>query len=93
MTGTSVAIPNPDRKLISEVAMDIGKETVAYMEAMYPDVFAVMNSGCRLSLRNHIHNQIMAALDTINADEIRARLDQRKINRRKYLKAMRGLRT
>lgn len=51
------------RALSKAIAMDIGKEMVAYLEVMYPKVFAAMNSGCKLSIRNHIHNDIVAALD------------------------------
>jgi len=81
-----------DRKLISEVAMDIGKEMVAYLEVMYPDVFFSMNSGCKLSIRNHIHNDIMAALDTTDADEIEARLERRRIFRRNWVAQYRKIR-
>lgn len=72
-----------DRELVSKIAMDIGKSAVSHLRVMYPDVYATMNSGCRLSLRNHIHNEIMAALDTVDADEIEARLKERAAFRRK----------
>ena len=78
------AKPTPDRALISEVAMDIGKAAVSHLRVQYPDVYAAMNIGCRLSLRNCVHNEIMAALDTIDADEIRARLERRKAERRRH---------
>jgi len=80
------AKPDADRDLISEVAMDIGKEAVSHLRLMYPEVFAAMNSGCRLSLRNCIHNEIMAALDTTDVDEIRARLERRRATRRRFHK-------
>lgn len=83
---------DPDRALISEVAMDIGKETVAYIEIMYPGMFEAVASTARLAIRNHIHNDIMAALETIDADETRARLESRKKFRRSWLKAYRGIR-
>jgi hypothetical protein len=91
--GNAPIVPlNDDRQLISEIAMDIGKEMVAYLEVQYPDVFAVMNGGCKLSVRNHIHNDIMAALDTIDVNEIRARLELRRRRRREWLKAYRDIR-
>lgn len=71
-----------DRELVSKIAMDIGKSAVSKIRVMYPEVYAVMNSGCRLSLRNHIHNEIMAALNTVDADEIEARLKDRAAFRR-----------
>lgn len=73
--------------------MDIGKEMVAYLEIMYPLQFATFNGGTKLSIRNHIHNDIMAALDTVNADEIRARLDLRKKRRRESLRRWRSIRS
>lgn len=83
---------DPDRALISEVAMDIGKETVAYIEVMYPGMFEAVASTARLAIRNHIHNDIMAALETIDADEIRERLERRKRFRREWLKTYRDMR-
>lgn len=92
MTDNLPAKPDADRALISEVAMDIGKEVVSHLRTMYPDVFAAMNSGCRLSLRNTVHNEIMAALGTTDADEIRARLERRKADRRRSHKASDAIR-
>lgn len=92
MSGRELTKPDLDRQLISEVAMDIGKEMVAYLEIQYPVQFATFNSGTKLSIRNHIHNDIMAALDTVNADEIRARLDRRKKHRRDMLRRWRSIR-
>ena len=77
------ATRNLDRELVSKIAMDIGKSAVSKIRVMYPDVYAVMNSGCRLTLRNHIHNEIMAALNTVDAEEIEARLKDRAAFRRK----------
>lgn len=92
MTDNLPAKPDPDRALISEVAMDIGKEVVSFLRVMYPDVYAAMNSGCRLGLRNKVHNEIMAALGTTDADEIRARLERRKAERRRTHKAWDSIR-
>lgn len=86
------AKPDPDRDLISEVAMDIGKEVVSHIRVMYPAVYAAMNSGCRLSLRNVVHNEIMAALDTMDAEEIRRRLEKRRAERRRRHAFWEGIR-
>ena len=76
------ARPNPDRELIKEIAMDIGKEAVSHLRTMYPAAYAALGKSGEASLRNHVHNQIMAALDVTDADEIRSRLERRKADRR-----------
>lgn len=70
-----------DRELVGKIAMDIGKEAVSHLRTMFPDAYARLPQG-GLSLRNHIHNQIMAALDTVDADAIEARLRERAARRR-----------
>lgn len=88
-----VAIAKDQRKaLISAVAMDVGKEMVAYLEVMYPDVFERMNSGCKLSIRNHIHNDIMDAMETGNAENHLERLRERAKRRREWVASYRNLR-
>lgn len=52
------AVPEWSRELIKEVATDIGKELVAYIEVMYPQAIAATSSTFKLSMRNHIHNDI-----------------------------------
>ena len=52
-----------ERELFKAVAMDIGKEVVAYVERMYPEAVKAASSTFRLSLRNCIYNEIMAAAD------------------------------
>ena len=64
-----------DRALIGDVAMDIGKEAISHLRIMYPAAFLALGSSGQLSLRNHIHNEIMGALNTTDADEIRRRLE------------------
>lgn len=75
--------PDPDKALIQAVAMDIGKEVVAYVERMYPNAIRATSSGFKLSLRNMIHNEIMAALEITDPDEIQSRLKDREKSRRK----------
>lgn len=88
-----VAIAKDQRKaMISAVAMDVGKEMVAYLEVMYPDVFEHMNSGCKLSIRNHIHNDIVAAMDVGSAENHLERLKERAEFRRQWVAAYRNIR-
>jgi hypothetical protein len=81
-----------DKALISDVAMEIGKQMVAYIEIGYPDVYAAMNSGCRLSIRNGIHNDIMWAINHRSEKEYRDWIATRKKFRREQLKAYRAMR-
>lgn len=87
-----VAMRDLDKSLISDVAMEIGKQMVAYIEIMYPDVYAAMNSGCKLSIRNGIHNDIMWAIKHRSEKEYRDWIAKRKKHRRDQLKACRGFR-
>jgi len=80
------------KAMISAVAMDVGKEMVAYLEVMYPDVFERMNSGCKLSIRNHIHNDIMAAMDVGSAENHLERLKERAAFRREWVATYRAMR-
>lgn len=73
------------------IAMDCGKEIVAYLEVMYPDVFEKMNSGCRLSIRNHIHNDIIAALEIQGSENHLERLKERARFRSEWLATYRNL--
>jgi hypothetical protein len=75
-------------ELIKEVALDIGKETVFYIETMYPEMFAAVSASAKLSVRNHIFNQIMAAIKVNEEGKIRLRLAERKAQRR-YIKKIR----
>lgn len=83
--------PDPRKAMNSAIAMDCGKEMVAYLEVMYPDVFERMNSGCRLSIRNHIHNDIIAALEIVGTENHLERLKERARFRREWLATYRNL--
>lgn len=85
-----VALPDANA-LNKAIAMDIGKEMVAYLEVMYPDVFNVMNSGCRLSIRNHIHNDIIAALEVNGTQAHLDRIAERTEFRRNWLRTYRAI--
>lgn len=81
-----------DRELVKQIAMDIGKDTVAYIEVMYPKAIEATSSTFKLSLRNHIYNQIMAAIEVNDAGQIQARLEDRKKFRREWLATYRRMR-
>lgn len=83
-----VRVERPDnsawsKELVKAIAMDIGKAAVHHLETMYPAAVAACPATMKLSLRNCIHNEIMAALETTDADEIAERLKRRKAHRRK----------
>lgn len=80
------------KELVKAIAMDIGKETVAYVEVMYPAAMAATNSGFKLSLRNHIYNEIMAAIEVNEEGKITARLKDRKKFRAWWTAAYRKIR-
>lgn len=73
------------------VGMDMGKQMVAYLEVMYPDVFEVMNSGARLSVRNHICNDFVAVMEIVGADNHLERLKERATFRCKWVAAYRDI--
>lgn len=103
-------MPNDDRSrltkaLLSDIAMDIGKEAVAHVKVMYPDAISSTASTFPISLRNHIYNQIMAAFQigkdgeiipqVVTTDEhgdVVHRLTERTAWRRKWLAQMAKIR-
>jgi hypothetical protein len=80
------------RALVKEIAMDIGKEVVAYIEVMYPKAIEATSSTFKLSVRNCIFNQIMAAIQVTDEGKIKARLKDRKKFRRWWTAAYRKIR-
>lgn len=80
------------RELVKAIAMDIGKDVVAYIEVMYPQAIEATSSTFKLSVRNCIHNEIMAAIEVTDEGEIRARLQERKKFRRQWTAAYRKIR-
>lgn len=73
--------------------MDIGKEVVAYIEVQYPKAIEATSSTFKLSVRNCIYNQIMAAIEVNDAGQITARLKERKEFRRRWTAAWRKIRS
>lgn len=82
----------PAKALVKAIAMDIGKEVVAYIEVQYPQAIAATSSTFKLAVRNCIYNQIMAALEVTDEDLILTRLQDRKIFRRKWVAQYRKFR-
>jgi hypothetical protein len=80
------------KELVEAIAMDIGKDTVAYIEVMYPKAIKATSSTFKLSVRNHIYNQIMAAIEVNDEGQIRARLEDRKKFRRWWVAVYRKVR-
>lgn len=80
------------KEIIKEIAMDIGKDTVAYVEVMYPEAIKAASSTFKLSLRNYIFNEIMASIELDNPEPIRQRLEKRRQFRRKWLAQYRKIR-
>lgn len=90
---TVPATQDISKALISDVAMEIGKGLVSYIEQMYPDVWDRMNSGAKLSFRNYVHNDIMSVLACRTEADYREWIERRKIHRRKLMKMVRANRT
>lgn len=80
------------RELIKVIAADIGADMVAYIEVQYPEAIAATSSTFKTSVRNHIYNQVMAAIEITDADQIEAWLKDRKKHRREWVAAYRKLR-
>lgn len=76
-----------DRELVAAIAMDIGKAVVSHIRTMYPAAYEALGKSGALSVRNCTCNEIMAALDTIDADAIKSRLEDRKAFRRQQHRA------
>lgn len=79
--------------LVKAIAMDIGKEVVHHIETMYPDAAVWLGSSGKLSVRNKVHNEIMAAIQVTDEGQIIARLSNRKAFRRKMKKAWADIRS
>ena len=71
------------RDLVKQIAMDIGKEVVTHIEIMYPATFKAVAKIAKLSVRNCVYNEIMAALEVTDEGAIVARIQDRKELRRR----------
>ena len=80
------------KAMMEAIAWDIGKELVAYIEVMYPKAIEATSSTFKLSMRNHIHNDIMAAFEFRgDAVALASRLKDRKEFRRQWVAAYRKI--
>lgn len=93
---TLPALPDQEgpwsKELVRSIAMDIGKDVVAYIEVMYPKAIEATSSSFKLSVRNHIHNQVMEAIKLRDAESVAAWLATRKKHRREWLACYRRIR-
>lgn len=83
----------PAKTLVRAIAMDIGKEVVHHIEVMYPQAILACPSTFKLSVRNCVHNEIMAAIEVNDEGQIVARLQDRKAFRRRSKAAWKKIRT
>ena len=74
------------------IAMDIGKEVVHHIETMYPNAAAMLPGSGKLSVRNTVYNEIIAAIQVTDEGLIIARLQDRKTFRRKMKKMYSAIR-
>lgn len=70
------------RELVKDIAMEIGKEVASHIETMYPKAVEATSKSMLLSLRNSIFNDIMAAVDALEAGDAEAWLANRQAVRR-----------
>lgn len=63
--GNSVKVLKPGEEQVRRIAMDIGKQVVAYIDHAYPEAYDGIMSpkSFRLSVRNATANAIMAAVE------------------------------
>jgi hypothetical protein len=80
------------KMLVREIAMDIGKEAAAHLEIMYPNAVKATSRNMLLSVRNCVHNEIIAAIQVTDEGKIVARLDERRGARRKIKAAWKNTR-
>ena len=80
------------RELIKAIAMEIGKGTVAYVEVMYPEAIKAASSTFKLSLRNHIYNDIMAIAEIHDEAGVMRNLENRAKHRERWVAMYRKMR-
>ena len=85
------AKPLPD-DIIKLIAMDIGKDTATYIEVMYPEAIKSTSSTFKISMRNHVYNDIMSIVELHDARAIRKRLADNAAHRKAWLKQWRKIR-
>ena len=58
-----IVVADP-KDALRAVAMDIGKQVAFHIESMYPDAVKAASSTFLLSVRNSVHNEIIAAIES-----------------------------
>lgn len=80
------------RDLVKEIALDVGKSLAAYVEVMFPEIWHGSNSGFKISLRNHVYNDIVSISDLHDEAAIKKRLADNDAHRKKWVGAYRKMR-
>jgi hypothetical protein len=79
-------------ELVSEIAMEIGKEIASHIEIMYPKAVEATSKNMLLSVRNSVHNDIVAAVEALNRGDAVAWIERRRAHRREMRAAYRKIR-
>ena len=88
----AIAPFDPSRELIQAMAEAVGKDLAAYVEVLYPEAMAATSSTFKLSLRNHVYNDIMHVSTLHTEADIRAWLKSNEARRKAWLAAYRKVR-
>ena len=83
----------PTDDAIREIAMDVGKQVVEYIENMWPEMTQAVQSwkSARLSIRNCTHNAIVAAVNAADKGRDREAIENNDKHRRKMRKMRRAM--
>ncbi len=88
--GDNGIVKHNPRDLLKAVAMDIGKEVAHHIETMYPEAVEAASSTFLLSVRNCVHNEILAAIES--DWDVAKRIEFRTKFRRKICACYKGIR-
>ena len=80
------------KELIKAIAMEIGKSTAAYVEVMYPEAVKAASSTFLLSLRNHIHNEIVSMAELHDEASMRDAIEESRGFRTRWVAQYRKMR-
>lgn len=80
------------RELIKAMAEAVGKSLAAYVEVMYPEAMKAASSTFKLSLKNHVYNDIMHVSTLHTEAEIRKWLKSNEDFRTVWLAGYRKMR-
>lgn len=80
------------RDLVKAMAKDVGDSLAAYVEVMFPEIWHGSNQGFKISLRNHVYNDIVSIADLHDEAAIRKRLAANLEHRKKWVGAYRKMR-